>query len=119
MFVGCSFQTSIYETFKSHKSRQHTPHTLADFLPGIVKTTTIASPPLDDLFSDSQGEECVVQEVSDSSQEQHSMLPSAIEQHLGAALLKLEYLVHVPGTVIDYFFTRTLPLVNHSISHTI
>ena len=112
MFVGCSFQTSIYGTFKSHKSRRHTPHTLADFLPGIVKTTTIASPPLYDLFSDCQDEECVLEEVSDSSREQHSALPSAIEQQLAAALLKLEYLVHVPGTAIDNFLQELYHLKN-------
>ncbi|XP_051250261.1 uncharacterized protein LOC127360044 [Dicentrarchus labrax] len=112
MFVGCSFQTSIYGTFKSHKSRRHTPHTLSDFLPGIVKTTTIASPPLDDLFADSQDEECVLEEVSDSSRDQHNALPSAIEQQLAAALLKLEYLVHVPGTAIDDFLQELYYLIN-------
>lgn len=34
---------------------------------------------------------------------QHKALPSIIEQQLGSALLKLEYLVHVPGTAIDEF----------------
>ncbi|KAJ0003222.1 hypothetical protein NQD34_008320 [Periophthalmus magnuspinnatus] len=38
MFKGCSYQTNIYGTFKSHKTRKHTPYTLEDFKPGIVNT---------------------------------------------------------------------------------
>ncbi len=43
MFAGCGFQACIYGNFKAHKSRKHTPHTLADFKPGIVKTTTVTA----------------------------------------------------------------------------
>lgn len=112
MFVGCSFQTSVYGTFKSHKNRRHTPHTLADFLPGIVKTTAVASPLLDDLSVDRQDEECVEEEASDTSLDQHKALPSVIKQQLAAALLKLEYLVHVPGTAIDEFLQELYHLIN-------
>lgn len=96
MFVGCSFKTNVYGTFKSNKSRHHTPHTVTDFIPGIVKTTTLKSPSVNDSFSDSQDEECVEEEVSDTSlvcNSQHKELPTVIEQQLAAALLKLEYLV--------------------------
>ncbi|KAL6467772.1 hypothetical protein MHYP_G00234490 [Metynnis hypsauchen] len=65
----------------------------------IVRTTTIASPSFGDLFANSHGEKCVEEEVSDTLIEwksQHKALPSVIEQQLAAALLKLEYLVHVP-----------------------
>lgn len=113
MFVGCDYQSSVYGTFKCHKSRHHTPHTLNDFKPGIVKTTTVA-PPSDDLFADSQDEQCVEEEASDTSLDginQHKELPSVIEQQLAAALLKLEYLVHVPGTAIDDFL-QELYLIN-------
>ncbi len=43
MFAGCGFHACIYGTFKAHKSRKHTPHTLADFKPGIVKTTRVTA----------------------------------------------------------------------------
>ncbi|XP_051800542.1 uncharacterized protein LOC127532612 [Acanthochromis polyacanthus] len=114
VFVGCSFQTTVYGTFKSHKSRRHTPHTLTDFLPGIVKTTAVASssPLLDDLFADRQDEECVEEESSDTSLDQYKALPSVIEQQLAAALLKLECLVHVPGTAIDEFLQELHYLIN-------
>lgn len=86
---------------KSHKSRRHTPHTLTDFIPGIVITTTLASLSLHDSFADCQDEECVEEEVSGTSLDwkgQHKALPSIIEQQLAAALL--EYLVYVPSTAI-------------------
>lgn len=43
---------------------------------------------------------------------QHEAHQSVIEQQFGAALLKLEYLVHVPGTSIDKFLQE----LNYSIS---
>ena len=39
MFLGCDFKSNIYGTFKSHRSRHHTPHTLTDFKLGEVRTT--------------------------------------------------------------------------------
>lgn len=42
-FLDCLFQSIIYGTFKSDKSRKHTPHTYVDFMPGIVKTTRLAT----------------------------------------------------------------------------
>ena len=57
MFVGCTFQTNIYGTFKSHKSRRHTPHSLTDFIPGIVLTTTLASASVHDSSADCLDEE--------------------------------------------------------------
>lgn len=103
MFVGCSFQTCIYGTFKSHKSRRHTPHNLADFKPGTVKKSTVASL---SSFPDEKCEEFVEEDsncISVDCSDQDKALPNAIEQQLAAALLKLEYLVHVPGTAIDEF----------------
>lgn len=46
------------------------------------------------------------------TQDQHNALPSAIEQQLAAALLKLEYLVHVPGTATDDFLQELYYLIN-------
>lgn len=103
MFVGCSFQTCIYGTFKSHKSRIHTPHTLTDFVPGIVTTRTLSSPSLLDSFEDCQ-EDCVEDVVPVTSLDcegQYNALQIRVEQALAAALLKLEYLVHMPGIAID------------------
>lgn len=38
MFKGCSYKKNIYGTFKSHKTRKHTPYTFEDFKLGIVNT---------------------------------------------------------------------------------
>lgn len=42
MFLECDFKTNIYCTFKSHKNRKHCNHTLVDFKPEVVTTTTIS-----------------------------------------------------------------------------
>lgn len=36
MFQGCSFQTNVSGTFKSHSNRKHTRYSLQDFKEGIV-----------------------------------------------------------------------------------
>ena len=104
MFNGCSFQTCIYGTFKSHKSRNHTPHTLKDFKPEILKTTAFQSLASSDQLLDYQEEEeqGVDEELSCEvlSPEQST---DAIEQLLATTLLQLEYLVHVPVIAVDSF----------------
>ena len=45
------------------------------------------------------------EEVSDSPlglEDQYNDLQSNVELHFAAALLKLEYLVHVPGRAVDF-----------------
>lgn len=39
MFEGCAYKTNIYDTFKSHKSRKHNPHTLQYFKDEVVRRT--------------------------------------------------------------------------------
>lgn len=102
MFLGCDFKTNIYFTFKSHKNRKHCHHTLVDFKPGVVITYKISS--VDEFEANSQ--ECV--ETSDTAIPSNSHchtedLQKVIEQRFAAALLKLEHLVHVPGTALDVF----------------
>ncbi|XP_051813199.1 uncharacterized protein LOC127536542 isoform X3 [Acanthochromis polyacanthus] len=99
MFDGCDFHTSVYGTFRSHKSRRHASHSLTDFKPGIV--TTNAPLPFELLPTDGQEDECVESDTVESANPE--VLSSAIEKQLAAALLKLEYLVHVPGTAVDDF----------------
>lgn len=114
MFGGCGFHTCIYGTFKAHRSRKHTPHTLADFKPGIVKTTTVASLSLDCSLPDGLDEECIEEDSGTSLDwnNEDKALSSDIEQLLAAALLKLEYLVHVPGTAIDEFLQEVYHLLS-------
>lgn len=77
-----------------------------------MKTTTVASPLLDDLFVDRQDLECVEEHISDSSQDKHNPFASATEQQLVAALLKYEHLVHAPDTAIDNFLEELYYLIN-------
>lgn len=37
VFSSCDFQTNIYGTFASHKSRKHTPHLLTDFKAEVIR----------------------------------------------------------------------------------
>lgn len=104
-FIDCSFQSNIYGTFKSHKSRKHIPHTYVNFKPGIVRTTRQDFQTDVQSSSDQEddGEEVSSITASANINIQSDKLCDLIEQQLGAALLKLEYLVHVPGTAIDEF----------------
>lgn len=71
-----------------------------------MKTTTVASLPLDDSFAEGQDKDYVKEEASSTSLDwrgQHKELPDIIEKQLAVALLKLEYLIHVPGTAVDEF----------------
>ena len=102
MFLGCDFKTNIYCTFKSHKNRKHSNHTLVDFKPEVVITTGISS--VDELEANS--EECVDVEQSDTaipSNTHTEDLQKVIEHRFAAALLKLEHLVHVPTSAVDEF----------------
>lgn len=117
-FLDCSFQSNIYGTFKSHKSRKHTPHTYADLKPGIVRTTRLATQTdahSSDQEEDDGGEVSSVSSSPDLNTQPRE-LPGLIEQQLGAALLKLEYLVHVPGTAIDEFLQELHHLLSSPTS---
>lgn len=47
-------------------SRKHTPHTLADFKPGIMKTTKVAYLSLDHSLPDGLDEECIEEDSGTS-----------------------------------------------------
>lgn len=115
MFLGCNFQTNIYGTFKSHKSRTHNSYSLTDFKPEIVTSTTVVSldsvestsnDDIDEAYSDAQPD-CSVGAPKD--------LPNIIEHTFAAALLKLEHFTHVPSTAIDDFLLE-LHLLTSSLS---
>lgn len=58
-----------------------------------------------DWFTDGQDEEFVKEEASFVSVEwKCPEAPSSVEQQFAAAVLKLEYLVQVPGEDIDDFY---------------
>lgn len=65
MFQGCSFQTNIYGTYKSHRSRKHTPYSLQDFKVGIVNTSEAENLADGDIDNSAQSGECDVDSDSD------------------------------------------------------
>ncbi len=40
VFQGCTFQTNVYSTFNTHKSRKHNQHSLTDFKAHVLSTST-------------------------------------------------------------------------------
>ena len=52
MFSGCGFQLNVCGTFKSHKNRNHNPHSLSDFKSGVV---TISGTAGQEFSSDIEG----------------------------------------------------------------
>ncbi len=99
MFKGCEYTSNVYSTFKSHKSRKHSLHTLRDFKHGVVQGTSVAEteePGVSDseeFSNESQSDDIDL----DKSKDQ----PEIIEQKIAAVLLKLENIFHVPSAAID------------------
>lgn len=103
MFLDCNFQTNIFGTFKSHKSRKHNSYSLTDFKPEIVTSTTFVSLESAVNTSDDDIGEGYSDAQSDSSVDAPKDLPDVIEHTFAAALLKLEHFSHVPSTAINDF----------------
>ncbi len=70
VYVGCSYQTNVYGSFKTHKWRKHKSETMNDFKPGIVTN------PAADAGDNSN--DCVIEqsdeELSDISQDSRYIL---------------------------------------------
>lgn len=119
MFVGCSFQSSIYGTFKSHKNLRHTPHTLNDFKPGAMRTTTAASLSLDHSLPDGQDEECIEEDSSGTSQIGVIKTRYSQVQLSSSSLTEVGIYSQCPRHIYWWFLTRTLLLDKLCISPTI
>ena len=85
MFLDCKFQTNILGSFKSHKSRKHRSFSPKDFKPGIVASTTLASPESASNTSDDDIGEDAQPGCSTGAL---NYLPGVIKNSLAAALLK-------------------------------
>ena len=112
-FHGCSFTTNVSGTFRSHKSRTHTPHTLADFKIKIVQHpgchTDVGSQdtcfPRELHVEDvEEGEDLYAE---DNSEDLHvNRSTQAIERTFAALLLKLENILHVSSKAVDELVTE-------------
>lgn len=84
---------------------------MTDFKQGIVITNAPLS--FDLSPTDGQEDECVENNTVESIDPK--AISSTIEKQLAAALLNLEYLVHVPGTAIDEFLQELSFLSSASV----
>ncbi|XP_041843488.1 uncharacterized protein LOC121641437 [Melanotaenia boesemani] len=97
MFKGCDYKSNIYSTFKSHKSRKHSSHSLVDFKEDVVQVSFVTETEEPDVsnFEESYGDD--QPDVLDRSNGQEHL----VQLKLAAVLLKLENIFHVPSTAID------------------
>ncbi|KAJ8264249.1 hypothetical protein GJAV_G00146970, partial [Gymnothorax javanicus] len=128
VFQGCSFQTNVYGTFKSHRNRKHTPYSLEDFKVGIVKTNEGEDSADGDIDNSAHTVECSVDCDSDIEPETKEQdLSKTLELKLGSLILKLENYFHVPRTAIDELLAElhyllgsaSVPITNEVILETL
>lgn len=108
MFLDCKFQTNVLGSFKSHKCRKHSSFSTKDFKPGLVVSSTLASPESPSNISDDDDDVDDIREDAQPGSSAGSVndLPDVIEQSLAAALLKLEHFSHVPSKAINDFLVE-------------
>ncbi|XP_028332484.1 uncharacterized protein LOC114481687 [Gouania willdenowi] len=98
VFKGCEYKTNVYSTFKSHKSRKHSLHSLADFKENVVQGICVAetgeSSVSDKEFCDDSLSDDVGYVTSNDQLD-------VVEHKIAAVLLKLENIFHVPSAAID------------------
>lgn len=100
MFRGCSFQTNVYGTFKSHKNRKHSQYSLQDFKESVVSGASEAGNSADgDIDNLAQPIECNAD--YDIEPGTKDVLSKTLELKLASLVLKLENYFHVPRTAVD------------------
>ncbi|XP_073671210.1 uncharacterized protein [Paramisgurnus dabryanus] len=101
MFLGCSYETNIYNNFKTHKYRKHRHFRLEDFKPGVVEQRPISGLPLESAntseFEESTSKECTSPGFANEDQDQLN----DIEVNLASLLLKLENIYLVSSSAIN------------------
>lgn len=119
MYRGCSFQSNIYATFKSHTYRKHATCTPNDFKDGVVnvaKTSQQISEELDQQFDEvSDSEEPGPSHCIESDNTGNENLQDQIIQKLASVLLKLEIYSHVPSSTIDELLAELHFLFNSAV----
>lgn len=121
VFKLCQFETNIYGTFASHKSRKHKPFEIQDFKHGIViysdssekvselvqEDTSSNFETVDDTFTETS---------SNSGLESEATTPidagNAIELQLARLLLKLENVHHISCVAIDELLVELKSLLH-------
>lgn len=86
MFKGCAYKSNIYSTFKSHKSRKHSLHSLVDFKDGVVQGTCVGE--TGELGVSNNEDICDESQFDDVDLDTSKDQPEIIEQKIAAVLLK-------------------------------
>lgn len=85
MFLDCKLQTNFLGSFKSHKCRKHSSFSTKDFKPGLVVSSTLASPESPSNISDDDDDDDICEDAQPGSSAGHvNDLPDVIEQSLAA-----------------------------------
>lgn len=101
MFSDCSYKTNLYGTFRTHKWRKHTPHTIHDFKRGIVDGP-VDSPAAVESFESGTTEQPDDNLPSEERPDKESTnLTKVIELKLASVLLKLEHSFLVPSAAVN------------------
>lgn len=124
MYQNCSYQSNIYASFKSHKSRKHSTCTVNDLKVGVVTNGNV--------HEDNSPEECCPDDPETGSDldsqelieaDKNENLEDAVIHKLASVLLKLEINSHVPTSAIDvlledlhFIFTSAVVPVTNSIA---
>ncbi len=106
VFQNCSFQTNIYTTFKTHKSRNHGPCTVKDFKVELVKSIYVnhEDRPSEELPSDvaKTGFDKNAHDFIETDTD-NERLEDRIQKFASVILKFGNFLSHVPSTAIDEF----------------
>ncbi len=124
MFQGCTFQTNVYSTFNTHKSRKHNQHSLTDFKAHVLSTSTQLDQSDNSVDVPTASLNINHDNVTLNSVEAADLhMPNIIEEKIACILLKLENIIHIPKTFIDEILselhfilsTATLPVTKANV----
>lgn len=123
-FQGCSFESKVYSTFSSHKSKHHRNHNETMFKPELV--VRIGSNENDDSIRDAQqcshqmiseelDQDNVTDDVSgEASETEIQDLAQQLEHNLAALFLKMQTTLHIPETSVQEVIQQLCQIVHLS-----
>lgn len=103
IFQRCSYKTNVYDSFRSHRYRNHRLSSVSDLKPEIAARVLPIHHSSEDSDADDLHENVSEDEVASSVFDTHGTedLSNAIERKIASVLLKLEHVFLVPSVAID------------------
>lgn len=118
VFKDCDFQTNVYGTFASHRSRQHATHSSSDFQAQAVHKHIDQSNITDNIVEEahcSDAYTCLGEDDFSGEYETEELKEDEIELKLGHLLLKLQSIYNVPSKCINEVVAE-LQFISSSLS---